>query len=619
MAAAASSAPTKSLDSVIPDAASWMSDEERDLANVLLSANQEHLFAKWAAGEDTDKKHAFFEQIAMLEKGYPGGIAAYVAKAIELLEASAKGVNPFDGFKPEVPTGVKLDVGDAEFDKFEAAGLDKFHKSAFVLVAGGLGERLGYGGIKVSLPTETTTGRCYLQLYVEQILARQRAANAKHGTSEVVPLAIMTSGDTHDATEKLLADNANFGAADGQITLMRQEKVAAIFDNDGHIAPEDDDAFSVQTKPHGHGDVHAMLLTTGLARKWADEGRSHIVFFQDTNSLCFTVSVAAMGVSILEGYTFNSIAVPRTAKEAVGAITRLVRKDGSALTINVEYNQLEPMLKASGFPDGDVNDDTGFSPFPGNINQLVVDVARYAEVLEASNGLVPEFVNPKYKDAAKTTFKKPTRLECMMQDFPRNLGADDVVGFTQFPDWTYSPVKNAMADAKPKMDEGMQGRSAAEGEMEMYESAARQMRALGCAVAKPVPVSLATEVGELKLAVGPQIVLAPSFAVSAADLRARFPSPASVTVSARSTLVVEGDVVVKSLNLDGALTVKAAPGARVVIDGLTVSNAGQTFKPIPAEEVEAVPESIRIRGFVVERAEMREAVFVDACEHVLSE
>ena len=26
-----------------------------------------------------------------------------------------------------------------------------------------------------------------------------------------------------------------------------------------------------------------------------------------------------------------------------------------------------------------------------------------------------EFVNPKYADAAKTIFQKPTRLECMMQ------------------------------------------------------------------------------------------------------------------------------------------------------------------------------------------------------------
>lgn len=34
-------------------------------------------------------------------------------------------------------------------------------------------------------------------------------------------------------------------------------------------------------------------------------------------------------------------------------------------------------------------------------------------------GLVPEFVNPKYADAAKSKFKKPTRLECMMQDHPK--------------------------------------------------------------------------------------------------------------------------------------------------------------------------------------------------------
>lgn len=33
----------------------------------------------------------------------------------------------------------------------------------------------------------------------------------------------------------------------------------------------------------------------------------------------------------------------------------------------------------------------------------------------ALQGLVPEFVNPKYADASKNRFKKPTRLECMMQ------------------------------------------------------------------------------------------------------------------------------------------------------------------------------------------------------------
>lgn len=31
----------------------------------------------------------------------------------------------------------------------------------------------------------------------------------------------------------------------------------------------------------------------------------------------------------------------------------------------MEYNQLDPLLRATIAPEGDVNDDTGFSPFPG--------------------------------------------------------------------------------------------------------------------------------------------------------------------------------------------------------------------------------------------------------------
>lgn len=54
-------------------------------------------------------------------------------------------------------------------------------------------------------------------------------------------------------------------------------------------------------------------------------------------------------------------------------------------------------------------------PFPGNINQLLFQLKGYTDTLERTKGVMPEFVNPKYKDAEKTVFKKPTRLECMMQ------------------------------------------------------------------------------------------------------------------------------------------------------------------------------------------------------------
>lgn len=65
-------------------------------------------------------------------------------------------------------------------------------------------------------------------------------------------------------------------------------------------------------------------------------------------------------------YDVNSLAVPRRAKEAIGAIALLKNEDrGHQMTINVEYNQLDPLLRATTHPEGDVNDDTGFSPFPG--------------------------------------------------------------------------------------------------------------------------------------------------------------------------------------------------------------------------------------------------------------
>jgi UDP-sugar pyrophosphorylase len=53
------------------------------------------------------------------------------------------------------------------------------------------------------------------------------------------------------------------------------------------------------------------------------------------------------------------------AMQAIGAIASLKHKDGGALTINVEYNQLDPLLRSTVSKEGDVNDATGFSPYPG--------------------------------------------------------------------------------------------------------------------------------------------------------------------------------------------------------------------------------------------------------------
>lgn len=45
----------------------------------------------------------------------------------------------------------------------------------------------------------------------------------------------------------------------------------------------------------------------------------------------------------------------------------------------------------------DVAGSDGFSVFPGNTNALVLKMEPYAKALHASKGLMPEFVNPKFK------------------------------------------------------------------------------------------------------------------------------------------------------------------------------------------------------------------------------
>jgi len=558
--------------------------EQQALMAMLVAEGQEHLFAKWRASDGAEKRAAFFEQIAKLEASYPGGLKAYLKSARTLLAASARGDNPLDGWAPSVPDGEALDFGSEAWLAAEAAGSKEVGQCAFVLVAGGLGERLGYSRIKVELPTETATGTRYLEYYVKSLLALERASK-----SGPLPLAIMVSGDTDAMTRDLLKANDNFGAAPGQIALVKQEKVAALSDNDARVAA--DGPYEVNSKPHGHGDVHVLLHQSGLVKSWAAAGRKWVYFFQDTNALGFRPLLATLGVSTSLGLHCNFLTVPRLPGQAVGGIAKLTRAaDGATMTLNVEYNQLDPLLKATVNPDGDVAGADGVhSPYPGNINQFVLACGPYAETLARTSGVMGEFVNPKYADASKTRFKKPARLECMMQDYPKVLAPSEKVGFTSVAAWiSFSPCKNATADAATKKPPAC----ALSAEADQYHHCSELLRWAGCQVEKQSRPEAWGGVTVENLR--PAVVLLPSFATSLAELRTRLPCPSFVSVSERSTLVLEGHVVVKSLKLDGGLVIKCGPGASCVVDHCVCINAGFSRAPCPPD----APEAIKIRGYL---------------------
>ncbi|KVI09311.1 UDP-sugar pyrophosphorylase-like isoform X1 [Cynara cardunculus var. scolymus] len=574
--------------------------DQIELGKMLLETGQGHLFENWPdPGVDDDEKKALLAQVALLNSSYPGGLASYIKTAKELLADSKAGKNPFDGFTPSVPSGEVLTCGDDNFIKYEETGVKQVQNAAFVLVAGGLGERLGYKGIKVALPMETTTGTCFLQHYIESILSLSEAScrDAQGECCRDVPFVIMTSDDTHERTLRLLESNAYYGMKPTQVKLLKQEKVACLADNDARLALDPTNKYRIQTKPHGHGDVHALLYSSGLLKEWKDAGLRWVLFFQDTNGLLFKAIPSALGVSATKEYHVNSLAVPRKAKEAIGGITKLTHTDGREMVINVEYNQLDPLLRATGHPDGDVNCETGYSPYPGNINQLILELGPYIDELSKTGGAIKEFINPKYKDSSKTEFKSSTRLECMMQDYPKTLPPSARVGFTVTETWlAYAPVKNNAEDAA-KVPKGNPYHSATSGEMAIYRANSMILRKVGVKVDDPI-----TQVfNGQEVEVWSRIVWKPKWAVTFADVKSKVRGNNSV--SQKSTLVIKGsNILIEDLSLDGALLVDSVDDAEVKVEGCVVNN-GWRIEGIDKDDstTAALAEEVRIRGFKINK------------------
>lgn len=582
-----------------------MPPQDVDLLTRVAGTGQDHVYDGWfAPGALEEDKRRLLDQLRRLDRQYPGGITAYIGNSKKLLDESRRGTNPLEGCTPEVPDGTSLEFGGDPYREMEARGLIEAGNCAFVLVAGGLGERLGYSGIKLSLPVDlSSNGVSFLELYVTYILELQRRALAggsgeeSKGNVKRLPLAIMTSDDTHDRTVALLRDHAFFGMDEDQVIFMKQEKVACLADGNASLAMED--PFTVQTKPHGHGDVHMLLHTMGLADKWRREGFKWVCFFQDTNAQVFHGLLPALGVSAVNDYDMNSLAVPRKAKEAIGAITRLRRPDGSSITINVEYNQLDPLLRATCNPDGDVNDPvTGHSPFPGNINQLVMKLESYCDELHRHGGVISEFVNPKYADETRTAFKKSTRLECMMQDFPKSLPTGSKVAFTMIRPVhaAYSPVKNSVSEAQAKAAGGNPQHSAASGEFDVYQANCEMLQRVGCRV--DVAREKRTFHG-MSYVVWPRVSWSPRFALTFEDLEEKIIAPDRVHIGCESSLYIGRDVRVDRLELPRGRLVLDAQGDEGGVVDVAVDNDGWTWEPIADGDV--VDETFMIRGFVVNK------------------
>lgn len=526
------------------------------LLSLLKELNQDHIISKYSESS-AEEQGAFLSQINHIETTYPGGLREYISRAKVLLENSKNNVNPYNDYTPSVPEGFNVKVGNEDFFSLEKVGFDELKDACFVLVAGGLGERLGYSDIKIGIETDLLTKRKFIRIYADYLLAYETRLRKKFSLADdwFIPLCIMTSGDTHDKTVALLEANNNFGLKKEQIQIVKQEKCPALLDNDCHLALKDDKLL-LETKPHGHGDVHTLLYQHGVIERWASMNKKWLVLFQDTNVLIFNVIPSALGVSKKLSLAINSICVPRKPGEALGGICKLENTaNNTSITINVEYNQLDPLLKAKYNPKGDVGNAEGISDFPGNTNVLLFRIEEYYEALKKTKGLMPEFVNPKYADETKTKFKSPTRLECMMQDFPKLLTNNEKVGFSMYEKWfCFSTCKNNLKDACDKLTKGLQPEAAFSIEQDMFKCNIQLLKLLSKIEVESTEEETDLLIEGQHIRFGPRVLIYPAFAATMSELKEKVKGTIKLTTN--STLIMKGDNVIEgNVYVDGYMEV----------------------------------------------------------------
>lgn len=586
--------------------------------------DQGHLFSEWSVdhSEYTPQQRAMLTELHAFYAQYPGGVEAYIRNGRQLLKAdsaaaTAAGSSTYLQLEkpPLLFTAPKLYAASPELSELEACGADLARRCVYVLVAGGLGERLGYSGIKAALPVEMATMRSYLQHYLDW---------AKAAAGPEVPFVIMTSGDTHAQTEELLA---RLRPGMPNLRLLKQETVFCFTDVQAHLALSKDGA--LLRKPHGHGDVHSLIHAAAatadpspsLVESWLAMGCQYIAFFQDTNAPAIVTIPISLAVAQREGLDMSFTCIPRQPKEAVGVLCHALRSRARAddsddnsgssgresafwSTSIVEYNVLESLGSSL-----DSETDPGAAPLPGSVNTLVLNLASYARVLEQSQGCVPEFINPKYADAARHDFKKPARVESLMQDVALLFsGSEHRVGGTVYDRFIFQPVKNSLPEACNMARRHMSPYGAMTGEADYYELVRRRLKAVG------VPLSYSTiqpDVvvgGAIYAHLFPIIVLDANASVGAtgsgigglADLAAVFPQPARVKISPESTLIVEGSVIIESLDLHGALRIIGPPRGSltgpIVVRGLRVRTRPWLVREATSADADEVHA---MRGFIL--------------------
>ncbi len=202
------------------------------------------------------------------------------------MSGSGRDIRPIDG--------LRLSEIAKRRSEYEEAGIKAIQegKVAAVLLAGGMGTRLGVDGPKGAYDIGLTK-----PLYIFE----QQMKNLTEVTDKCkafVPLYIMTSDKNHERTVSFWKEHSFFGYPESEIKFFKQDMAPAV-GYDGKILLEKKD--TVALSPNGNGGWFSSMEKAGLCEDLKKRGVEWINIYAVDNVLQRIADPVFVGATILSG------------------------------------------------------------------------------------------------------------------------------------------------------------------------------------------------------------------------------------------------------------------------------------------------------------------------------